>query len=61
MKDEDIVKALKCCGEKFGNCKECPYSGGKCVTLEGESILLKDAVDLIDRQRIEINILSSLL
>ena len=48
MTDEQIIKALRCCGMR--DCGKCPYVGFKeeCSNL---SIL---ALDLIDRQKAEI-------
>ena len=50
MTDEQIVKALECCS-RHGNCEGCPYADDECITAEGESILMKETVDLINRQK----------
>lgn len=58
--DEDIIKALECCkktGYNFEECKQCPY-GGNCY--EGDVNFLQDIVDLINRQRAEIERLTVL-
>lgn len=56
MTDNEIVKALECCGKGFGNCDGCPYDddNADCVTLKGETLMMKDALDLINRQKAEI-------
>ena len=46
MTDNETIKALECCGET-PKCRECPYSQ-KC------KYLLKDTIDLIRRQKAEI-------
>lgn len=54
MNDNDIIKALECCAKNEG-CAECPYislikTGGEdCI-----SFMAKQAIDLINRQRAEI-------
>lgn len=48
MTDNEIIKALKCCGRE--NCFGCPYHG-KCH--QGNP-MIKDALDLITRQQAEI-------
>lgn len=49
MTDKEIIKALKCCTYK-PKCEECPYmqQGFSCFDVE------KDALDLINRQRQEL-------
>ena len=49
--DAEILKALECCSKGFGNCDGCPYDDNNvdCVTLKGETLMLKDALDLINR------------
>lgn len=44
--DDEIIRALECCSGN-GNCKDCPYDKTGC---EFE----KDALDLINRQKAEI-------
>ena len=53
MTDEQIIKALECCCKSFGNCTKCPYKEVDCVTTSGKSLLLKDALDLINRLQAE--------
>ena len=50
MKDNEIIQALECCAIKH-NCKECPYKVDRCKLLNG---VLSDALDLINRQKAEI-------
>jgi hypothetical protein len=49
MTDEQIVKALECC--KIGNCDDCPFYG---VKEDCEVELPEEALDLINRQKVEI-------
>ena len=48
MTDNEIVKTLECCAED--KCRECPLLNDDC----GEVILCKNALDLINRQKAEI-------
>ena len=55
MSDEDIIKALECCKYSVNNkdCENCPYV--ECETMTGcVGELLEDALDLINRQKAEI-------
>lgn len=56
MTDEQIIKALECCSKEFGNCEGCPYDddNSDCVTIKGETLMIKDTLDLINRQNAEI-------
>ncbi len=56
MTDNEIIKALECCSKGFGNCEGCPYDddNADCVTLKGETLMMKDTIDLIYRQNAEI-------
>ena len=49
MTDNEIIKALECCGRE--SCNGCPYRNGKCH--QGNP-MIRDARDLINRQRAEI-------
>lgn len=49
MRDNEIIKALKCC--QITNCKDCVYCGCDEYRLCVEN-LLKDAFDLINRQQV---------
>ena len=53
MTDNEIIKALKCCSidNHIGVCKECPFAD---VCDEDEQALQKHALDLINRQKAEI-------
>ena len=57
MTDEQIVKALECCS-KENECQVCPY-GAACLDDKYVSILSKDALDLIKRQKAEVAELKS--
>lgn len=54
MTDDEIIKALECCGSEKGNmCTLCPIFrkvGDNC----NENDLFNDALDLINRQKAEI-------
>lgn len=53
MTDNEIIKALKCC-KKGNTCSNCPYNG-KCTDEDfNDNYLLKDVIDLINRQKAEI-------
>ena len=54
MTDNEIKKALECCKVEFENCEKCPYGGVDCLTEKGESLVMRDALDLINRQQAEI-------
>lgn len=54
MEDKDIIKALECC-TKLHNCRECVLWKMHCATCV-ETLLLT-ALDLINRQNAEIDIL----
>ena len=53
MTDSEIIKALECCTDEwYENCNECPYS---IDTVSCERMkLLEDSLDLINRQKAEI-------
>lgn len=53
MTDEQIIKALECCGVELGSCEKCPSKyrrRGDCIRL-----LTIDAINLINRQQAEID------
>ena len=54
MTDTEIVKTLECCSTtvKSGTCPECPYDG--CEETTCVTALCTDALDLINRQKAEI-------
>ena len=47
MTDNDIIKALECCGCDNYQCDKCPYAYKTCT-------VYKDSLDLINRQKAEI-------
>jgi chaperonin cofactor prefoldin len=51
MTDDEIIKALKCCIESLiSSCRNCPYvEENRCKTA-----MMKDALDLINRQQAEV-------
>lgn len=54
MTDNEIVKALECCLQEYGNCDDCPYKEYQCVSEKDGNIFYKDILDLINRQKAEI-------
>ena len=56
MSDNDITKALECCGKgDFRNCQECKYLYIEVEETENcNDVLARDALDLITRQQAEI-------
>lgn len=56
MSDNDITKALECCGKgDFRNCQECKYLYIEVEeTANCNDVLARDALDLITRQQAEI-------
>ena len=47
MTDNEIIKALECCGCDNYQCDNCPYAYKTCT-------VYKDSIDLINRQKAEI-------
>lgn len=56
MTDNEIVKALECCCIEH-DCSKCPYTKNKGCSCIND--ILKDALDLINRQKAEIKKLTS--
>ena len=56
MTDNEIVKALECCGKgDFRNCQECKYLYVEVEDTENcNDVLARDALSLINRQKEEI-------
>ena len=40
--------------KEWGRCNECPYDSDTCITTKGQSLIIQDALDLINRQKAEI-------
>lgn len=59
MTDNEITKALECCGKNTPICIECSYKG-KCNRKDCYDYLKSDALDLINRQKAEIEMLQGL-
>ena len=57
MKDKEIIKALECCNRPANqtSCDDCPY---QFIDEKCSSKLINDALDLINRQKAEIESLS---
>ena len=56
LTDEQIIKALECCTNEHLGCEDgCPYADVGCYDEDGfHTIPMKDALDLIKRQKAEI-------
>ena len=54
MTDNEIIKALECCGCDNYQCDNCPYAYKTCT-------VYKDSLDLINRQKVEIERLTAML
>lgn len=52
MTDNEIIKALECCSTSKVNCTNCPYDGDDLLR-PCSCNLMKDAIDLINRQKAE--------
>ena len=59
MTDNEIIKALVCCANDGVNCKECPYEFSHTEEKWCDEVLQKDALDLINRQKAEIERLNA--
>ena len=53
MTDKEIIKGLECC-IGYHECSKCPYNSGAAGTSECMSECTRDALDLINRQKAEI-------
>ena len=60
LTDNEIIKALECCATNvaFGNCAYCPYKEYWAKGLTCVCKATKDSLDLINRQKAEIERLS---
>lgn len=54
MKDNEIIKANELCNSFSNDCKECPYYGYHDRRCRCTDYLTKDTVNLISRQKAEI-------
>ena len=52
MTDNEIIKALECCGKNPPMCSECGYKG-RCNRIDCYDYLKRDALNLINRQKAE--------
>ena len=53
MTDNEIIKALKCCINNDALCSKCPYKEIECINSSGDNLMLKNVIDLINRQKAE--------
>ena len=56
MTDNEIIKGLECCGKNPPMCSECGYKG-RCNRIDCYDYLKRDALNLINRQKAEIEAL----
>ena len=49
MKDSDIIKVLECCADTSRGCEDCPFLQVECI-VDTENLLMKSALDLINRK-----------
>ncbi len=62
MTDSDIIKALECCSDSRSDCSKCPCFGVETKEkITCELKMIKNALDLINRQAAEIERLQELL
>ena len=54
LNDNEIIKALECCGKNPPMCSECGYKG-RCNRIDCYDYLKRDALDLINRQKAKID------
>ena len=54
MTDNEIIKALKKCSIEKETCNGCPFDKDGCISENGINLLMKSALDLINRQKAEI-------
>lgn len=54
MTDNEIIKALECCSTDGRTCEECPYNEQTTDENFCDEKLQADALDLINRQKAEI-------
>ena len=54
LTDNEIIKALEICLNETDICNECPYEFDDCLNEDGTSRLMQNALDLINRQKTEI-------
>ena len=59
MTDNEIIKALECCMSDNPPCTTCKYDGDTITVDECMGELMKDALDLINRQKAEIEMWKS--
>ena len=60
--DEEVIKALECCYTNDSNdCYKCPYTAESTAEMFCDKKLAKDALDLIKRQKEEIERLNILI
>lgn len=54
MTDNEIIKALECCINNNGICEDCHLLNKRNSSIECTNELMRDALDLINRQKVEI-------
>lgn len=54
MTDEQIINGVKCCAKLISNCRQCSYRFNEDDEFDCEEELGRDTLDLINRQKAEI-------
>ena len=54
MTDEQIINNLKCCVKLISDCSQCSYRFNEDIEFDCEEVLVQDTLDLINRQKVEI-------
>ena len=54
MTDEQIINNLKCCVKLISDCSQCSYRFNEDIEFDCEEVLVQDTLDLIYRQKAEI-------
>ena len=54
MKEKDIKMGLECC-IGYSECSKCPFNSSAAGTIECKSELMREALDLINRQKTEMD------
>ena len=54
MTDEQVINNLKCCVKLISGCSQCSYRFNEDIEFDCEEVLVQDTLDLINRQKAEI-------
>ena len=50
MQNEELIKALRCCGTVTEPCRECPYGQGEGCGVDNLDLSAADALEAADKQ-----------